>query len=136
MIRVPKGEKKKMEARVPSQSMSRPTRLLLCVHSDECKGNGVPHKPGTSLPLGPSPFPIGAGPLTRSAIASWGGRLRDAGLRVRKKKMWRQSSRVRKQTGERRCLRGDKGARGYKGKLLVHIMYCNHLRLEHSDLLC
>lgn len=42
------------------------------------------HKPGTSLPLGPSPFLTGAGPLASSDIDA-GGRLRDAGLTVKKK---------------------------------------------------
>lgn len=42
------------------------------------------HKPGTSLPLGPSPFLTGAGPLASSHIDA-GGRLRDAGLTVKNK---------------------------------------------------
>lgn len=41
------------------------------------------HKPGTSLPLGPSPFLTGAGPLASSDNDA-GGRLRDAGLTVKK----------------------------------------------------
>lgn len=84
MIGMPKG--KKTEARVLLQSAIQEhamTSCFVCTLMNE--GNRELHKPGTSLPLGPSPFPPGAGPppLTSPAPVSWGGRLRDARLRVK-----------------------------------------------------
>lgn len=78
--------------------------------------------------LGPLPFQLELVPSPAQPLSA-GGRFRDAGLRV--KKMWRR----RCASVNRRSpvqwidsplgLEWDKGATGNKGRLLVHIMYCN-----------
>lgn len=60
------------------------TSCFVCTLMNE--GNRELHKPGTSLPLGPSPFPPGAGPPHQPSHRQLGGRLRDARLRVKTNK--------------------------------------------------
>lgn len=142
MIRVPKGKNGSESAVVEHDTRACHDLQGCCFVCtlNECKGTECCTSQGPPCLLGPLPFQLEL-VLSPAQPLSAGGRLRDAGLRVKKKKV-APSLCVRERTEMVQWvksplgLEGGKGARGYKGKLLVHLMYCNHLRLEHSDLMC
>lgn len=61
------------------ESVSRPPRLLLCLHSDEHKGTECCTSQGPPCLLGPLPFQSELDPSPARSLSA-GGRLRDAGL--------------------------------------------------------
>lgn len=79
--------------------------------------------------LGPLPFQLELVPSPAQPLSA-GGRLRDAGLRVKTCGAVVERPLTDKETVQWTDsplrLEGDRVARGDKGKMLAHIMYCNH----------
>lgn len=97
---------------------------------NECKGSECCTSQGPPCLLGPLPFQLELVPSPAQLLSAggkaqghWTGSKNVApSLCVRK--LDKQDGTVDKLTTGTRG--GDKGAGGDKGKLLVHIMYCNH----------